>query len=421
MTVKRSLLVVLAALIVVLLVGLVLRKPTVSATRFNFEDSPKKIFSDLKVAAQKPRLARSASGILSVLAVADFEGRRSLVYARSQDDGDHFSASIRVSDEKSSVIASGENVPSLIQVASGVYAAWQEKTPEGRHRIVFARSTDMGASFGKPVEVSDHKGGSFNGFSAMNVAPNGDIYVIWLDGRDEPEPEGTLALYLAKSSDGGNSFTANTRVALGACPCCRPAIAFGKTGQVYVSWRKVFDGDIRDVVLAVSRDGGRTFSASKKVGEDKWVLHGCPDSGPSMVSIGDRLYIAWFSEGNHTSGIRVTTSDDGGKNFTLPDLASKGVFAANHPQLSISDDSHILLSFQGRRESKDRGHWPPVQIFVTALDPLGRGAAPEPLSSVNNSAVYPSTLSVGPDRVFVAWTELGDTSASAELCRGTAH
>jgi hypothetical protein len=285
---------------------------------------------------------------------------------------------------------------------------------------MFAQSKDKGASFQKPIEVTDHEA-SFNGFSAMNIAPNGDIYVIWLDGRDQPEPEGTLALYLAKSADGGKSFSANIRVALGACPCCRPAIAFGKNGEVYVSWRKVFDGDVRDVVLAASRDGGKTFSAAVKVGEDQWVIHGCPDSGPSMVNIGERLYIAWFSEGNHTSGIRVATSDDGGKNFTIPDVVSKGILTANHPQLSIFDSNHVMLSFQGRRESSNQEHWSPVQVFVTTLDPFGNGAAPETLPSVNSSAVYPTAISAGPNRIFVAWTDVNDTAASVELSRGVIH
>src|ERR1700704_4453059 len=419
MTAKRALYALSAILITLLLVGIILHKSTVSAARFTFENTPKTIFNDVKVAAsQKPQLARSPSGILSVLAVADIQGLRRLVYTRSQADGDHFSASIHVSGEKSNVIAAGENIPSLIQVPGGLYAAWQERTSEDRHRIMFARSQDMGLGFDKPIEITDNHGTSFNGFSSMNVAPNGDIYAIWLDGRDQPEPEGTLALYLAKSSDGGNSFQANIRVALGVCPCCRPAIAFGDAGQIYVAWRKVFDGDVRDVVLAASTDGGATFSAPKKVGEDQWVVHGCPDSGPSMANIGKRLYIAWYSEGNRTAGIRVTVSDDGGKTFSLPDLASKGVFSANHPQLSIFDQGHILLTFQGRREEKSERRWTPVQIFVATPDPLGQGASPEPLPSVDSSAVYPSTLSAGPDRIFVAWTGLRNDAPIIELSRG---
>jgi hypothetical protein len=412
---------VAALLVVIVAIGVLMRKPSGASNKFSFEDSPRAIFSDLKFAAsQKPQLARSPSGVLSVLAVADTQGRKRLVYARSQDDGDHFEKPIGISDEKSSVIASGENVPSLVQVTNGIYATWQETTPEGRHRIMFARSSDMGVSFEKPVEVVGKNFTSFNGFSTMNAAPNGDVYVAWLDGRDQPEPEGTLSLYLARSSDGGASFTTNTRIALGACPCCRPAIAFGKGDRVFLAWRKVFDGDIRDVVLASSNDGGKTFSAPQKVGDDKWVLHGCPDSGPSMASIGNRLYIAWYSEGNHTSGIRITVSDDGGKTFSFPDLASRGVFNANHPQLSVFDTDHVLLTFQGRRQLEKQEHWTPLQVFVSSLDPLGQAAPAEPLPSLNNSAMYPSTLSAGPDRIFVAWTEVSGNT-SVELCRGTAH
>jgi hypothetical protein len=419
MTAKRTLYALSAILILLFLLSVILHKSTVAAARFNFENTPKAIFTDVQVAAsQKPQLARSPSGVLSVLAVADTKGLRRLIYTRSQDDGDHFSPSLHVSADGSNVIASGENIPSLIQVPTGLYATWQERTPEERHRIMFSRSADMGLSFEKPVEVTDSRGTAFNGFSSMNVAPNGDIYVVWLDGRDQPEPEGTLGLYLAKSSDGGRSFETNSRIVLGACPCCRPAIAFGETGQIYVSWRKVFAGDVRDVVLATSNDGGLTFSVAKKVGEDQWVVHGCPDSGPSMANIGRRLYIAWYSEGNRTAGIRIAVSDDGGKTFSLPDLASRGVFSANHPQLSIFNNDHILLTFQGRQEEKPEGRWTPLQIFVATLDPLGQGASPEALPAVDSSAFYPSTLPAGPDRIFIAWTGLKDNAPTIELSRG---
>src|SRR6478672_4381159 len=148
MTVKRSLFLLSAVLVIGLLAGLSFRSPVIPVARFSFEGVPTKVFADLKIAAaQKPQLARSASGTLSVLAVEDSEGSRRLIYTQSQDDGDHFNSSIRVSDPGTSVIASGDNIPSLVQTEAGLYSAWQERTPEGRHRIMFARSKERGAGF----------------------------------------------------------------------------------------------------------------------------------------------------------------------------------------------------------------------------------------------------------------------------------
>jgi hypothetical protein len=65
---------------------------------------------------------------------------------------------------------------------------------------------------------------------------------------------------LAKSQDGGQSFGKNLQVAANVCPCCRPRVETGNHGEVFVTWRHVFEGNIRDMVVATSRDGGQTFA-----------------------------------------------------------------------------------------------------------------------------------------------------------------
>jgi hypothetical protein len=52
--------------------------------------------------------------------------------------------------------------------------------------------------------------------------------------------------------------------------------------MVYLAWRKVYPGDVRDVVVAVSRDGGASFTEPLRAGVDDWVLHACPDVGPRL-------------------------------------------------------------------------------------------------------------------------------------------
>ena len=250
----------------------------------------------------------------------------------------------------------------------------------------------------------------------MRVAPNGDIYVVWLDGRDAG-PKGTFAVYLAKSTDQGASFSPNMPIDLGACPCCRPNIAFGERGEVYVSWRKIFDRDVRDMVIAVSNDSGKTFSPPTKVAEDGWVLHACPDSGPAMAAANGKLYLAWYSEGRGKDGIRLAVSQDVGKSFSSPQIASHDVLDPNHPQLSVSEDGRVLLAFQGR-DGRERDAWSPTQIFVATIDRSGKAETPQGLPLEQRSAFYPALLSASAGRVFVAWTETTGDSQQVELCRG---
>jgi hypothetical protein len=409
--------VIVVLVLIIAMAGWFVRRSYTSTSRLAFESKPRPVFKEIKTAvSQKPQIALSTSGALYLLAVAGEEDHQHLVLSISHDGGDTFSTPVPVSSEDAVVAAHGENGPSLVQTPTAVYATWQERKAGGPNQIMFARSLQMGHTFEKPISVTDKQQPSFNGFSTMRVAPNGDIYVVWLDGRDAG-PKGTFAVYLAKSTDRGASFSPNTRIDLGACPCCRPNIAFGEHGEVHVSWRKVFDGDVRDIVVAVSNDAGKSFSAPRKVAEDGWVLHACPDSGPAMVAANGKLYVAWYSEGQGKAGIRLAASQDQGRSFSSPQIASHDVLDPNHPQLSVSGDGRVLLAFQGRDNYK-QDSWSPTQIFVAAIDDSGKAEMPQALPLEQRSAAYPALLSAGAGRIFVAWTETTGDSQQVELCRG---
>jgi hypothetical protein len=409
--------VIIVLILIVAMTGWFARRSYTATDPLAFESKPRPVFKEIKTAiSQKPQIALSTSDALYLLAVAGEEDHQRLVLSISHDGGDTFNLPVPVSSEDGVVAAHGENGASLVQTPTAVYAAWQECKAGAPNQIMFARSLHMGHRFETPIPVTDKQQPSFNGFSTMRVAPNGDIYVVWLDGRDAG-PKGTFAVYLARSTDKGASFSPNMRIDLGACPCCRPNIAFGENGEVYLSWRKVFDGDVRDTVIAVSTDAGKSFSAPKKIAEDGWVLHACPDSGPAMVAANGKLYVAWYSEGHGKAGIRMGTSQNGAKSFSSPQIASHELLDPNHPQLSVSEDGRVLLAFQGRDDRK-RDSWSPTQIFVAAVDHTGRTETPQALPLKQRSASYPALLSASAGRVFVAWTETSGDSQQVELCRG---
>jgi hypothetical protein len=409
--------VALVLVLVMVLAGWFVRQSHQHPT-LTFESKPRAVFNDLQLSAsQKPQIAISPSGMMTVLAVVGAEDQERLALTTSHDGGDTFSPPVAVSEDQAVVKAHGENSPSLAQTGMAIYATWQQQVGDGKAQIVFARSTNMGRIFEKPVVVTDKQQPSFNGFSTMKVAPNGDIYVVWLDGRDQAQPKGTFAVYIAKSTDKGASFGPNQRVTLGACPCCRPTIAFGDKGEVYVSWRKVFDGDIRDMVVAKS-DGGKSFSDPVKIADDHWVLHACPDSGPSLIQTGGKLYAAWYSEGNEKPGVRVAVSSDAGHSFSSFDMASKHVLDTNHPQLSVSDDGHVALTFIGRSSAGKGESWTPLQAFVATVDDSGSVSEPQALALAHRSAAYPAILSASGGRLFMGWTEFSGEVPQAEFVRG---
>ena len=91
-------------------------------------------------------------------------------------------------------------------------------------------------------------------------------------------------VYLTRSTDGGHTFAPNRRVSIGeVCPCCRTALVSGTDGSLYIAWRTVLPGNIRDIVVARSTDGGATWSAARRVHADDWVFEACPHAGPALA------------------------------------------------------------------------------------------------------------------------------------------
>ncbi len=388
---------------------------------YQFEPRPSTPLSMYGAPSRDPKLALRASGAVYMLAVYGGHGRSRLGLAISHDGGDSFAPPVPVSVKHAKVSSHGENSPSFaFGRSTEMYALWEESTGEGRGtNLMFARSLRFGRSWDEPVRVTDKDKPSTNAFSSMAVAPNGHVYAVWLDGRDRKmSPPGTSAVYLAKSADRGVSFGTNVRVATGVCPCCRPTLGFGPRGEVHVSWRHVFPEHIRDMVVATSSDGGASFAEAVRVADDGWKINGCPHSGASMASKGDRLYVTWYSDGDGSSpGIRLAWSEDGAKTFYDATIVSREILDANHPTLTLAGDGRLLLTFQGRDPVKLSG-WNPAGPYLVEIGDDGHPGAPQAIPGHAKSISYPTIAGGTLGRVYVAWTERGEKGQQIHLSRG---
>jgi hypothetical protein len=384
---------------------------------YSFEEKPRAVLEQIGVTASRdPDIQISPSGTLAMLAVYR-DGRKSrLGLFLSHDGGDTFGHRLPVSIEGEEVISHGENSPTLVYTPTATYALWEQANPQGYTDLMFARSIDFGKSFETPIFVTQKNEPSFNGFSDLALSHDGTLYAIWLDGREKNSKTGTFSVYMSRSGDGGSSFGSNILIAKGACPCCRPSIAFGANNELYVAWRHVFDQDIRDIVVSKSSDG-RTFGPPVRVAVDNWRLNGCPDSGPVLQYQKDRLFVAWYTEASQNSmGIKLCWSENNGSSFQPPVLVTEKQVDVNHPRFSLSSDGALLLTFQGRDRSQNAG-WNPLNAYLVEVDDFGEISGPIQLPGNGKSISYPSVLAGTAGRAYVAWTEPGEQDRRIMLVR----
>ncbi len=359
------------------------------------ESTPRLIASK---AIGSPSFAFGSSGDLEVLAVTASGGHSQIRTFVSHDGGDTFKDLGLVTPPASDVTLSGETRPRLVMSSDElVYAVWRDEDP--KPRIVVAAHDWRKSGFTTPVAVRDIESSRDSDFPDMAVAPDGSVYVVWLDGRDyDPKLGDESSVYFARSTDGGKSFGRNVRVAAHTCPCCRPTIAIDSKGRIYVAWRHDFD-DVRDMAVATSVDGGKTFSPLVRVSKDGWVIHGCPESGPSLLPVGNRLYIAWFTVGaDSRPRVLVSWSDDRGRSFAAPVELSTGVLDANHPMLFTGKPNGVWAAFEGR-DARTQAGWSPFGIYVVRIDRPGTRAAAITKSSLDQE--YPFAVMRDAQSLFI--------------------
>lgn len=273
-----------------------------------------------KESLAKPSLAVTATfdekGRLWLAAIREFH-----VYVSYSDDhGVTRSAPVKVNAEPESVLGDGENRPKIIARKGVVYISYTQglaKPMTGDIR--FSRSTDGGKSFSAPITVNDNREIISHRFDSLAVNGQGHIYVAWVDKREHSAAEkrgekyNGSAIYYAMSDDGGMSFRRNVKIADHVCECCRTAMAIDTDDYPVVTWRHIYDGNIRDHAL-VKLDGKM---APVRLSNENWSIAACPHHGPSLAIAADGIYhAAWFSNAQQQRGLFYAHSTDQGKTFS---------------------------------------------------------------------------------------------------------
>lgn len=234
-----------------------------------------------------------------------------------------------------------------------VYAAWTLFPGDGQDQILFARSTDHGMTFSKPIILSMAVPNAQG--STIAVAPDGAVYVFWRQFAANAAGVDN-AIVFVRSTDGGATFTnpATVRSIVGydrhdvlatgggARDCgsgpflCVSGFTFHRSdtlpmatadahGNVYVAWEEVTpvadNGDTyrpdgqSQVVVSRSGDGGATWTAPAKVdaqpvGHQWWPKLGYDKATDAVLvayydSREDPSYSPYRPPGNTATGLSV--------------------------------------------------------------------------------------------------------------------
>jgi hypothetical protein len=333
--------------------------------------------------------------------------RTDIFLTMSDDAGVHFGAPIRVNDVDGDATANGEQPPRVMLRGRDVSVLWVSKQ-NGVAAIRSAASTDGGITFSSARTITPAGVTGARGWQSAAISDDGVIHAAWLDGRNAAQP--TLPQASASHHHHGEPlrqdiFHAMWRVtdvpieglvATKVCFCCKTAVV-SRGDEVFVAWRHVFEGGMRDIAIGRSTDGGRTFSSPVRVSLDNWRIDACPDDGPSMaLALDGKLHVVWPTLVNDSDrarlGIFHAVSTDGGATFSSRERidGARGT-DPSHPRVVIDVDGDPVFVWD--EMTGDRR-----QVA------LRRGNEPVQVISTGRASSYPAVAVSGEDLV-VAWTD----------------
>lgn len=348
-----------------------------------------------------PYLTKDAKGntVISWVRINE-NGSSSFCYAVCKD-GNTFSAPIVIPNSEN-IEPHSENLPKIIFKPSGeIIALWGAANPNPQNKysglVFYVQSFDDGKTWTSPKPLINNKASFDQRYYDVALLNNGEAGIIWLDNRKTNKEHAGSALYFA-TTRGKDGFQNDTIIAEPCCPCCRTALFVNKRGDIHVLYRAIINDTIRDMVHAVSTDGGKTFSKPQRISNDNWVINGCPHTGPSLTATNSVLHFAWFTGGKNP-GCYYTRSTDNGKTFFHADsICSLG----SHPQIAALYNDNIVVAWD---ETVNDGNKIYKKIGLQQRDVHGKSIEKIFITSQNADASYPVVIASKNNRVIVAYCE----------------
>ena len=333
-----------------------------------------------------------------LVAWAAQEGHANQLYILQIGDG---AVPVRINPETLTVEALHH--PPRLAVAPGgpVYVSWssEKSRPEGTlfaSDLQLSRSLDGGRRFEPPLRVNEDRPISHS-CDGLAVAADGTVLLTWIDGHEGRKDPAT---WVARVTEQGTRVEGIRKVGDDTCVCCRVDAAAGAGNTVALTWRQVFPGDVRDMVLAVSRDGGRTFGDARLVSADHWKINACPHRGGAVgLDAKGRVYMSWYTEGSDIRpDLKFAVSADGQRFGPPRRLHTSATSIPDQARMAVDPAGRAVIVWEESTAVRRR-------ILLRYTLDAGRTLSPIRVLSTAIKAYAPD-ITFAPDGSFlVAWHE----------------
>lgn len=327
----------------------------------------------------------------------DDSGEDEILFARSTDHGASFSDPVIISTTTSS---SFQPKLATSDIGNEIYVVWEE---EGE--IYFTASTNNATGLTEPINVSS----SANISRSPQITSSGSsVYVLW----EEDVTNANTDILISVSDNGGSSFADAVNLSNSTLQSSTAQL-FATEEETYILWKE-FDNAalVGNIFLSSTSDGGTTFTAAVNI---SGALLG-DAFFPNLAVSGSNVYVVWGDAVNLDTFLAV--SSDGGQNFSDPINLSNStfVFAANPDVVASGDSVHIVWQDEiaGLAE---------IFFVSVSIDGTITGTPINISNSSSSISFSPKIAASGQDQetIYVVWQESSPADVFLALSTDGGH
>ena len=360
--------------------------------------SPKAISSNLDF-SMTPQVAVDGSGNINVVWEEDTT-TANIYFGRSTDGGMNFSVK-----PLSNPAGDSFNPRICVDAKGAINVVWLDDS-SGNPVVNFSRSTDGGANFSGPVELSSEA--AYSSLPQVGVDGAGNISVVW---ESDSSPVGILYRHSTDGSAFSQAFNLATNpVNLKLTGSVGPQMAIGVDGSINVVWEDDFNFQ-SDISFSRSVDGAN-FSATLNLSNNA----GNSSGAQIAVDLSGNINVAWEDNSPGNNDILFTRSTDKGATFSGVTNISQGVGGdSGNAQVAVDGSGHIFVTWQDNVPNvfnKDI-------YFAASTDGKTFSNPPQNLSQNSGNSISPSMAVDATGAINIGWQDNTPGKANAFVARST--